>query len=99
MTMDQEVDSRIVGAVPTSEEEVQEEHTRDDTQLSRVTENSKDDSAKGFRNLTEEEKTIADTYRRMLKVLIPKDAVRHKMKQDSIDPKIVIAMLGEDPAR
>ena len=46
--------------------------------------------------LSDEEEAIATTYRNMLKVCIPKEAVRHKMKQDGIVIKIVEAVLGKD---
>jgi hypothetical protein len=46
--------------------------------------------------LSEEEEAIATTYRNMLKVCIPKEAVRHKMKQEGVIDKIVEAVLGKD---
>ena len=46
--------------------------------------------------LSKEEETIASKYRGMLKVCIPKEAVRHKMKQEGISAKIVEAVLGKD---
>lgn len=46
--------------------------------------------------LSEEEEKVALAYRKMLKMMIPADAVRHKMKRDNVDGKIVIAVLGPD---
>ncbi len=46
--------------------------------------------------LSKEEETIAAPYRNMLKVCIPKDAVRHKMKQEGISEKIANAVLGKE---
>jgi len=47
--------------------------------------------------LSAEEEAVAATYRKMLKMMIPPDAVRHKMKKEQVDSKIVIAVLGADP--
>ncbi len=49
--------------------------------------------------LSNEEEAIATAYRSMLKVCIPKEAVRHKMKQDGIISKIVEAVLGKDSTK
>ncbi|KAL3785154.1 hypothetical protein ACHAW5_000186 [Stephanodiscus triporus] len=46
--------------------------------------------------LSKEEEAIAMTYRNMLKVCIPKEAVRHKMKQEGVSDKIVDAVLGKE---
>ncbi|KAL9184842.1 hypothetical protein ACHAXT_002619 [Thalassiosira profunda] len=46
--------------------------------------------------LSEEDETIAKKYRNMLKVCIPKDAVRHKMKQEGVSDKVIEAVLGKD---
>lgn len=46
--------------------------------------------------LSDEEEAVATAYCKMLKVCIPKEAVRHKMKQDGIVSKIVEAVLGKD---
>jgi hypothetical protein len=46
--------------------------------------------------LSKEEEAIATTYRNMLKVCIPKEAVRHKMKQEGVSDKIVDAVLGKE---
>ena len=46
--------------------------------------------------LSKEEEAIATTYRNMLKVCIPKEAVRHKMKQEGVSDKIVGAVLGKE---
>jgi len=45
--------------------------------------------------LTDEEEDIAKKYRKMLKVSVPKEAVRHKMTRTNIDIKIIAAVLGE----
>jgi hypothetical protein len=50
----------------------------------------------GGSNLSPEEEKKASVYRRMLKMMIPPEAVAHKMKQDGIDLKIVSAVLGND---
>ena len=47
--------------------------------------------------LSFEEETVANKYRKMLKMHIPQQAVRHKMTMDQIDSKIVEAVLGPDP--
>ena len=47
--------------------------------------------------LTDEEELVAKTYRRMRQMMIPADAVRHKMKNDNIDDKIVFVVLGPNP--
>ena len=46
--------------------------------------------------LSQEEEKIASTYRNMIKVCIPKDAVRHKMKQEGISHNIIEAVLGKE---
>lgn len=46
-------------------------------------------------SLSKEDEAIASKYRNMLKVCIPKEAVRHKMKQEGISNKIMDAVLGE----
>jgi hypothetical protein len=48
--------------------------------------------------LSAEEEAIASSYRKMLKMMIPPEAVRHKMKKDQVDSKIVLVVLGEDPS-
>jgi len=45
--------------------------------------------------LSSEEEKIASKYRKMLKMGIPLDGVTHKMKQDSIDLKIVSVLVEE----
>lgn len=45
-------------------------------------------------DLTAEEQATADSYRKMLKMGIEKDAVRHKMMKDSVSAKIVAVVLG-----
>lgn len=41
---------------------------------------------------------LVDKYRKMLKMMVPPDAVRHKMQKEGINPKIVAAVLGEAQA-
>jgi len=48
--------------------------------------------------LSEKENEIAEKYRKMLKMRIPAEGVRHKMGQDQVDAKIVAAVLGEEKA-
>mmetsp|Transcript_31368 Transcript_31368/g.75591 ORF Transcript_31368/g.75591 Transcript_31368/m.75591 type:complete len:2165 (-) Transcript_31368:45-6539(-) len=44
--------------------------------------------------LTVAEQAVAKTYERMLKMMVPAEAVQHKMEKDGIDPKIILAVLG-----
>merc|ERR1712048_384865 len=37
------------------------------------------------------------TYRKLLRLNIPKQAIRYKMKKDMIDPSIIQKLLGDDP--
>jgi len=53
-------------------------------------------TADGASNLTEEEQEVATKYQKMLKVSIPREAVRHKMLRDSVSEKIRIVVLGPD---
>lgn len=46
--------------------------------------------------LSEEEEKIAAKYRKMLKLCIPKDAVRHDMKKEGVSDKIVEAIFGKE---
>ena len=46
--------------------------------------------------LSSEESQVAESYQKMLRLKIPKDAVRHKMEQDQVDPKIMGFVLGEE---
>ncbi len=47
--------------------------------------------------LSPEEEKKAAVYRRMLKMMVPPEAVAHKMKKDGVDQKIVAAvLLGSD---
>ena len=46
--------------------------------------------------LSKDEEAIATKYRNMLKVCIPKDAIRHKMKQEGVIDKIMDAVLGKE---
>ena len=62
----------------------------DDTQQSKKSSTNADGPV-----LSEEEEAIATTYRNMLKVCIPKEAVRHKMKQEGVMANIVEAVLGK----
>jgi hypothetical protein len=47
--------------------------------------------------LSEEDEAVASSYRKMLKMMIPPEAVRHKMTKDQVGAKIVMAVLGSDP--
>ena len=44
--------------------------------------------------LTTEEETIAASYRRLLKLQIPKDAVRERMVTEGVSKKIISRVLG-----
>ena len=46
--------------------------------------------------LTKEEEAMTEKYRRMLKMSIPPDAVRHSMTKDGIAPHIIAALLDTD---
>jgi hypothetical protein len=46
--------------------------------------------------LSVEKEKIAATYRKMLKMCIPSEAVRHKMARDEVDATIVLAVLGQE---
>ena len=46
--------------------------------------------------LTQEEEKEASKYRMMIKVCIPKDAIRHEMKKEGVRDKIVEAVLGKE---
>jgi hypothetical protein len=48
--------------------------------------------------LSEEEEKIAAKYRKMLKLCIPKDAVRHDMRKEGVSDKIVEAIFGKEDA-
>lgn len=43
------------------------------------------------------ERTAIEKFKKMLKLGIPPDAVRHKMKQEEVDSKIVSIVLGDPP--
>ena len=45
--------------------------------------------------LSQEEEAVAATYRKMQKMGLPDDAVRHKMQQDDVAPKLIAAVFGE----
>ena len=47
-------------------------------------------------NLTAAEEAIAAPFRKMLKMMIPKEGVRHKMVKDQVDAKIIDAVVGSD---
>lgn len=46
--------------------------------------------------LTAEEETVAVQYRKMQKMGMPDDVVRHKMIINEVDPKIIAAIIGEE---
>ena len=48
--------------------------------------------------LSEEEEKIAAKYRKMLKLCIPKEAVRHDMRKEGVNDKIVEAIFGKEDA-
>ena len=50
-------------------------------------------------SLSNEEEAVAAGYRKMLKMGLPADAVRHKMSQDGITENILAAVLGEEPSK
>ena len=47
--------------------------------------------------LSAKEEEVATKFRKMLKMRIPPEAVRHKMQKEGVDGKIVAAVLGPDP--
>ncbi|KAG7338923.1 formin homology 2 domain containing protein [Nitzschia inconspicua] len=49
--------------------------------------------------LSDAEESIASSYRKMLKLSIPKEAVRHKMTQEGVSEKIITAVLGANPSK
>ena len=56
----------------------------------------KDNVGSNALTLSTDEEKIASTYRKMLKVRIPPEAVRHKMTTDRISTKIIAAVVGID---
>ena len=46
-------------------------------------------------SLSKEEEKIAETYRKMLKMRIPPEAVQHKMTKDGVAENIVASVLAE----
>jgi hypothetical protein len=48
-------------------------------------------------SLSDEEETIASKYRKMLKMMVPPEAVRHKMTTEGVDSKIIDAVLAPSP--
>ena len=55
----------------------------------------KDAGGGGQLNLSLEDEKTASKYRKMLKIGIPPDAVRHKMTSDEIGPTIIAAAVEE----
>ncbi|KAL3786593.1 hypothetical protein HJC23_008189 [Cyclotella cryptica] len=47
--------------------------------------------------LSEEEEVVASKYRKMLKMRVPPEAVRHKMTSEGVDPKIIESVLAPSP--
>jgi hypothetical protein len=45
-------------------------------------------------DLSPAEQAVAAPYRKMLKMMIPKEAVEHKMKKDGVDAKIIASVVG-----
>mmetsp|Transcript_15018 Transcript_15018/g.28687 ORF Transcript_15018/g.28687 Transcript_15018/m.28687 type:complete len:2096 (-) Transcript_15018:105-6392(-) len=45
--------------------------------------------------LSAEEEALAATYRKMLKMGLPPDAVKHKMVQDGVSRVVIVAVVGE----
>jgi hypothetical protein len=43
------------------------------------------------------EQKLADSYEKMLKMMVPKEAVEHKMRQEQVDPKIILIVVGGNP--
>jgi hypothetical protein len=39
---------------------------------------------------------VAESYKKMLRLKIPEDAVRHKMEKENVDRKIIDLVLGDD---
>ncbi len=56
--------------------------------------NEKEPEEASSSELTSQEEVVATPYRKMLKMMIPKEAVEHKMKKDQIDEKIIVAVVG-----
>ena len=52
---------------------------------------AKKDAGGGQLNLSLEDEKTASKYRKMLKIGIPPDAVRHKMTSDEVGPTIIAA--------
>jgi hypothetical protein len=46
-------------------------------------------------SLTTEEKKVVDSYKKMLMLRIPEEAVRHKMEKENVDVKLMSIVLGE----
>ncbi|KAL3921388.1 MAG: hypothetical protein SGILL_002772 [Bacillariaceae sp.] len=57
----------------------------------------KQQSATPVAKLSIVEEAVAETYRKMLKMMIPKEAVQHRMIKDGVDPKIMKAVIGKSP--
>jgi hypothetical protein len=87
--IDLKIVSVIAGdATPLSDSRIDESATAPDL-------STKNTNAVGP-TLSKDEEAIATKYRSMLKVCIPKDAIRHKMKQEGVIDKIVDAVLGKE---
>ena len=84
------VDSKIVSVIVS---EADPSSKREDASVAEAA--PKKSAPKGPLLSAEDEK-IASKYRNMLKVCIPKDAVRHKMTQEGVSDKIIDAVLGKE---
>jgi hypothetical protein len=51
-------------------------------------------TSSGSNNLSPEDEKKASIYRKMLKMMVPLEAVAHKMKKDGIDQKIISAVVA-----
>lgn len=49
--------------------------------------------------ITTEEQFLVDSYKKMLKMGMPKDAVRHKMAQDEVDERLIQYVMTEEPVQ
>jgi hypothetical protein len=52
--------------------------------------------AKPKEDLSEEDAKFVSSYRKMLKMCIPTEAVRHRMKKDQVSSKVLFAVFPED---
>ena len=53
-------------------------------------------STNGNTSLSDEEESVAMQYRKLLKINVSKDALLSRMKQEGVNPKIIIAILGQN---